>query len=280
MEPEASSVTSQSTHHFWTRAEAGKEYDQEFQGLIGWYTNLSELQPIEDLLKAVQHQKILDVGCGTGRYLGVLNSNNQLVGLDFSVPMLEIAKEKNLQAVFTAGSAAALPFPNESFDIVLSIRVLQHIHNQKKLVEEAARVCSKNGRVILLSYNSWSLLSLYKQIRMSWIGRILNLPFGLLLGRRSFFNKWGFEYDNYCSLPELERMMRSAGVAPQLSWGVTTAMPWFLNDFFVGKILQKVCPGFFEIVLKGFLFLDRTLARHFPLKFFTDKVLVLGVKST
>jgi len=62
---------------------------------------------------------------------------------------------------------------------------------------------------------------------------ICDLNAAVILGRRSFFNPWGFDYDNYCSLPELSGMFEASGLRPTHRWGVTSAMPWFLNSFFL-----------------------------------------------
>ena len=186
------SSTFRSTQDFWTRHEAGKQYDREFQGLLGQYVHRSELEPVLDVIGRKKNLKILDVGCGTGRYLAELDVENRLVGLDLSASMLEEAKTRCGNSSFIGGSSTALPFFDNAFDIVFSVRVIQHIQDQTRMIQELARVCRPGGTVILLSYNSWSLLNIYKQIRMSWVGRVLNFPFGVLLGRRSFFGPWGF----------------------------------------------------------------------------------------
>jgi hypothetical protein len=72
--------------------------------------------------------------------------------------------------------------------------------------------------------------------------------------------------------------MKEAKLEIETKWGVTCGQPWFWNDFFIGKILQKMTPTFFTAFLRFMLFLDRTLARKFPLSLFSDKVLVVGVK--
>lgn len=266
------------TKDFWERGEAGKAYDKEFGDLIGWYVNQSELRPVADLTEDIRNARVLDVGCGTGRHLMLFHPSNKRYGIDLSAPMMAEAKAKVPDGIFTVASADALPFENESFDVVISSRVLQHIRDQQKVISEMARVCKRGGQIILLSYNSWSLLCLYKQIRLSKVGKIINLPFKLILGKRSFFNPWGFEYDNYCSIPELTRYLKNVNVKVTRSWGATCGLPWFLNDFFIGKILAKTVPFLLKAFLSFCLFLDRTLIRIFPLKFFPDKVIVVGKK--
>lgn len=265
---------------FWTKEEAGKHYDKQFKNLIGWYVDTSESEPLEALIQDCRNLKVLDVGCGTGRHLSRFPAGNELYGVDLSESMLAEARVKNPGGTFEAASADKLPYEDNTFDLVFSSRVIQHMRDQQKMIDEMARVCKPGGRVIMICYNSWSLLNVYKHIRMSWVGRILNLPFGWLLKQRSFFGPWGFEYDNYCSIPEVGRMMRKASVEPELAWGVSCGMPWFWVNFFIGKILERLVPWLWKGILKTYLWLDRTAGRHFPLKYTTDLILVAGKKSS
>lgn len=266
--------------NFWKRDEAGQHYDKQFTNHIGWYVDASESEPLLDLVKDLRGKKILDVGCGTGRHLSRFPEGNELFGVDLSESMLAEARAKNKQGTFEAASADNLPYDDNTFDLVFSSRVIQHMRDQQAMIDEMARVCKPGGQVMIICYNSWSLLNIYKHIRMSWVGRVLNLPFGWLLKQRSFFGPWGFEYDNYCSIPEVKKMMKKVNVKPVRSWGVSCGMPWFWVNFFISKIMQTIAPPVWKAVLKGFLFIDRTAGRFFPLKYVTDLILVVGKKSS
>ena len=279
-------MTTRTTHSakddkaHWVRPEAGRLYDREFQNLIGWYANRSETEPLRDLVGTLEGKRILDVGCGTGRHLELFQLSNQITGIDQSEEMLALARQKNPHAELHLGSVESLPFDSNTFDVVYSFRVLQHVRDQMQAIREMARVCKVGGTVLVVTYNAWSPLNLYKHLRMSYLGRILNLPFRVLLGRRAFFEPWGFIYDNYCSIPELKAMFRKNSVAPKLSWGITCGMPWFWNCFLIGKIFEKAVPTFFRAYFEACLWCDRHLARKSPLKYFTDLVLVAGEKIT
>ena len=68
---------------------------------------------------------ILEVGCGTGLILDrVSQFSKRTTGLDLSPGMLEVAKRRGLDVV--EGSARALPFQDNSFDVVYSFKVLAH----------------------------------------------------------------------------------------------------------------------------------------------------------
>ncbi len=264
---------------FWKRSEAGKDYDRQFTNLVGWYIDVSESERLLQMASGLKSARVLDVGCGTGRFLKRFPEGNKLTGMDLSESMLRETRSRLDSACLTAASAIELPFKDGTFDFVFSVRVMQHIRDQQKMMSEMARVCKPGGRVILVTYNSWSLLNLYKHIRMGWVGRVLNFPIGWILKQRSFFGPWGFQYDNYCSIPEVGSMMKKAGLRPEQSCGLSTGMPWFLQSFFIGKILEKIAPWLLKGLLNLALFIDRTLARCFPMKYFNDLILVSGVKE-
>jgi len=274
---ESSPNTAQSKQ-FWERKEAGKHYDKQFLNHIGWYVDTTESQPLEDLTQNLKGARVLDIGCGTGRHLSRFPEGNELHGMDLSESMLEEAERRNPQGHFKVGSADRVDYEDNSFDFVYSSRVIQHLRDQQKLINEMARVCKPGGRVVLICYNSWSVLNLYKHIRMSWVGKILDCPFGWILKQRSFFGPWGFDYDNYCSIPEVKTMMKRTSLKPATSWGLSSLGPWFFINFFIAKIMQTLAPRLWKRVLIFFLLIDRTLSRAFPLKYFTDLILVVGKK--
>ncbi|GGJ64207.1 2-polyprenyl-3-methyl-5-hydroxy-6-metoxy-1,4-benzoquinol methylase [Anoxybacillus voinovskiensis] len=103
--------------------------------------------------------KVLDVGCGEGRWLRKLvdwgASPKHLAGVDLDGSIIQLAKElcaKDMTLLQAHGDE--LPFANESFDVVLTIGVLQHIKDKelrKKVSNELSRVLKKGG--IIFTYN-------------------------------------------------------------------------------------------------------------------------------
>lgn len=104
------------------------------------------------VISNLQTAKLLDQGCGGGRYttawklLGV----KEAVGLDFSESGLADARNRVLSAdlkdvSFVHGSVLAMPFENETFDIVYSNGVLHHTEDWKKGISEQLRVMKKGG---------------------------------------------------------------------------------------------------------------------------------------
>ncbi|HFR4147118.1 class I SAM-dependent methyltransferase [Bacillus cereus] len=102
----------------------------------------------------IQNKQIIDIGCGGGIYtkeLALMGANN-VVGLDFSKEILQAAKENcnNFSNIsFIHGDAHNIPYPNETFDIVISRAVIHHLQDIPTFLREASRILNKNGVLIL-----------------------------------------------------------------------------------------------------------------------------------
>lgn len=93
--------------------------------------------------------KILDAGCGTGGTMSWLSGYGRVAGLDLSLHALEFCKKRGYDRVLAA-SVTALPFAEESFDLVVSLDVLyfQGIQDEAAL-REFVRVLVPGGRILL-----------------------------------------------------------------------------------------------------------------------------------
>ena len=101
--------------------------------LINLYFNLND-NKLRQFLKT-QKGKILDLGCGDGRFLSYAD-----VGIDFSKGMIKRAKKKGKNLI--CGSVLCLPFKDKSFDIAYMVDVLYAIEprKRKEALKEARRV--------------------------------------------------------------------------------------------------------------------------------------------
>lgn len=91
---------------------------------------------------------IIDVGCGTGRLLraaAVRWPGAQLFGVDPAEQMVSEATRLNPNATFRVASAEALPFPDQTADLVLSSVSFHHCSDQTKGLQEIARVLRPRG---------------------------------------------------------------------------------------------------------------------------------------
>ncbi len=141
----------------------GKDYwDGERKFGYGGYRYDGRWSPIAAALseryQLCGQKKVLDVGCGKGFLLYELTQHNpqlSVTGLDPSVYALEHAKEE-VKPFLQVGRAEALPFPDHSFDLVISVMTLHnlYLYDLKKAVEEIIRVSKKDAYICVESYRN------------------------------------------------------------------------------------------------------------------------------
>ncbi len=110
------------------------------------------------LARIEQGESVLDVGCGAGVdtiIAAVMTGpHGKATGIDFVPEMIERAKQ-NLEetkldnVAFAQGSGENLPFPNESFDCVISNGAFNLIPDKAKAMREAFRVLKHNGKIMI-----------------------------------------------------------------------------------------------------------------------------------
>jgi phosphatidylethanolamine/phosphatidyl-N-methylethanolamine N-methyltransferase len=102
-------------------------------------------------------ERVLEVGVGTGINLSLYPKNCSVTGIDFSAPMLEIAREraarKEVQNVrLLQMDAADMKFADNSFDIVYAPYVISVVPDPVTVAREMHRVCRPGGRIIVLNH--------------------------------------------------------------------------------------------------------------------------------
>ncbi|HEY9763614.1 MAG TPA: methyltransferase domain-containing protein [Trichocoleus sp.] len=126
-------------------------YDRRWASYIN-----STIQETINRLAINPHERVLDLGCGTGtliRRLMDLTPEALFFGLDPSAEMLDIAKQKLPNSVeLCVGSADSLPFLNESFDVVISTNAFHYFRNPSQAIQEAKRVLKPNGRLVITDW--------------------------------------------------------------------------------------------------------------------------------
>ena len=118
------------------------------------------LARIRDAGRLTAASRVLDVACGPGIVVEALaRSAGEVVGCDITPEMLEKARERCAKAGianarFTPGRAEALPFPDASFDMVVSRSAVHHFPDPAAAFREMARVVKPGGRVITVDVQS------------------------------------------------------------------------------------------------------------------------------
>lgn len=119
--------------------------------------------------------RVLDLCCGTGDLVFAFvnearNANSaKLVGADFALPMLELAKQKNTASgagvSFLGADALALPFAGASFDLVSAAFGFRNLANYRSGLREIWRVLRPGGTLAILEFcepESGALAAVYR----------------------------------------------------------------------------------------------------------------------
>ena len=101
--------------------------------------------------------RILENGCGVGMYVEHLSPFcAEIIGLEYDVEravqaMRNVESRSNAEIIAAAGEE--LPFPDQSFDLILSHEVLEHVRDDQLAVREMVRTLKPGGRIIIFVPN-------------------------------------------------------------------------------------------------------------------------------
>jgi ubiquinone/menaquinone biosynthesis C-methylase UbiE len=121
--------------------------------------------------------RVLDLGCGAGwatrllaRAVADEQQAGQVVGLDVSDDMIRLARDASpgLENVrYVVGSAEQLPWPDNSFDRILSVESFYYYRSQQQALRELFRVTSPGGSIFIL-------INLYRDnpYSLQWVGKL------------------------------------------------------------------------------------------------------------
>ncbi len=138
------------------------EYDDWYQTPRGRWIGETEYQLLHTLLAPAAGERLLDVGCGTGYFSRrFARAGSTVTGVDADPAMLRVAQARAGRGErYLAGDARALPFPDRSFDLAISVTALCFIPEQRQALAEILRVTRRSFAIGLL--NRHSLLYLQK----------------------------------------------------------------------------------------------------------------------
>jgi SAM-dependent methyltransferase len=121
------------------------------------FTDGADPEYVEQIIPIVTDElgdrhHVLDIGTGEGQLARVLHAAgvDRVTGIDPSVNQLRTAVERAGGPFYARGAAAALPFPDETFDGVVACLVFEHIEAVDAAIAEVARVLAPGGVFLFL----------------------------------------------------------------------------------------------------------------------------------
>ena len=103
-------------------------------------------------LVAGANGRVLEVGCGTGRALTGYSEDVELFALDPNFDALHRARRRRADAALLCASAERIPFPDDSFDCVVSSLVFCSVPDAERGLCELKRVLRPGGRLLMLEH--------------------------------------------------------------------------------------------------------------------------------
>jgi ubiquinone/menaquinone biosynthesis C-methylase UbiE len=146
-------------------------YDCWYATPLGQLVDRVEKAALFALLPDLNGRRVLEVGCGTGNITEALSRRGaRVVGLDLSGPMLAAAQNRARQQGYAPdlvrSGAGVLPFPESSFDGVISILALDFMADRPGAVREMVKVLRPRGFLILALLNRYSPWTLKRVVRV------------------------------------------------------------------------------------------------------------------
>lgn len=103
-----------------------------------------------DQLQLSKDSVLLDAGCGAGLFSNMaIKTKAYVMGIDAAPGLLEIARTRNPKNSFLEEDLEALPFGDESFDVVAGFNSFQYAGNFENALLEAKRVLKNKGRLVI-----------------------------------------------------------------------------------------------------------------------------------
>jgi len=205
---------------------AARQYDSWYENPKNRFIADLEDQLLLRLLQPLRGERVLDIGCGTGRHLLMfLEMGLDITGIDASPHMLGIAQKKlGHRAELHQALADDLPFEDNSFDVATLITTLEFVDDVQKALQEACRVAE--DRIFLGVLNRYAVKGVERRLKGIFSQTIYN--------RAKFFSVW-----------EIKRHVQELLGKTPLTWGTVLHMPVSLRRYtqrIEGWPLVQRCP--------------------------------------
>jgi malonyl-CoA O-methyltransferase len=165
---------------------------------------------IENELRKNNYKKVIDIGCGKGRFIGRLKERNfdiEAYGVDISE---EILKSVTSNIETRCGSLLKIPYPDDTFDLSFCIEALEHAVFIEGAIQEMVRVTKPGGSLVIIDKNIEKL-------------GCMKLP----------------EWECWFSAQELAKIMTSKGLTVSVQKNIPYDKDNRADDLFIGWIGKK-----------------------------------------
>jgi len=229
--------------------------DDEIRDLMGENLRPGGLKLTKDAVEFCQLKpkaKLLDIGCGIGNSIAYLEKNYDVdvIGIDPSEKLLNIARNNHPKLEFIKASAENLPFKSEEFHMVLTECSLSLVEDIKKGLKEITRVLKEDGYLIIndVYAKENTYLKELKKIPINTCMRSLHDIDEL----RFILENYGFnivlfkDYSQYLKELMVKIIFKYGSMSVFWSENINNCMD--INEF--QEMFKKSKPGYFTMIAK------------------------------
>lgn len=185
---------------------------------------ISSRLPPDIIKEHIVGKKVLDMGCGSGRYSIALSKTGaeKVVAVDVQKKSYDkvrgICERLNHNVQFFEEDVLKLSFDDNTFDFVFCNGVLHHTHSIEKGLKELGRVLKKAGKAFIYLYAGggifWhtrnALRLVFKNIPVEYTKTVLNI-IGMPSNRFIFCDTWYVPVEMHTSTLQIEKMFKDSG---------------------------------------------------------------------
>ncbi|RXK11928.1 bifunctional demethylmenaquinone methyltransferase/2-methoxy-6-polyprenyl-1,4-benzoquinol methylase UbiE [Halarcobacter mediterraneus] len=167
-------------------------------------------------------EKIVDVACGTGDMIDfwktIANKNGielkNIVGVDPSVGMMDVAKQKFPEVEFIEAGAAQMPLDSNSADIISISYGIRNVVQRQEAFDEFARVLKKDGLVVISEFTKQEKTNILDHLTDFYMNKVLPTIGGIISKNKEAYRYLPDSIDEFLTSDNLCKELRQAGLEP------------------------------------------------------------------
>jgi SAM-dependent methyltransferase len=209
------------------------------------------LSVIQDFHPETRSLICIDIGCSSGIITSLLGEHFKLaIGLDIDQEAIRYAKIHSLSSRvdFLIGDSMALPFNDESVDVIVCNHVYEHVPESKRLMDEIHRVLNKDGFCYFAAGNRYVLIEGHYHLPfLSWFPKSLAHLYLKLIRKGKFY------YEEHLSLRSLRQLVNRFRVYDYTLRIIRDPERFHATDLFnqrrwMYQLLRWIAPYFYWLI--------------------------------
>ena len=160
---------------------------------------------LQDFHPGTHSLKFLDIGCSSGIITSLLGNHFQMsIGMDIDQEAIQFAQNysSSPRVQFIIADSMALPFHNNSMDVIVCNHIYEHVPQAKHMIDEIYRVLKEDGFCYFSAGNKYMLIEgHYRLPFLSWLPKPLAHHYLNLVGKGDFY------YEQHLSLQGLKKLI-------------------------------------------------------------------------